>query len=268
MSIGKADTGHEGRRYAIVGGTAGMGLATARLLAAAGASVAILGRNAERAKAIAADLAVQTGGTVIGEGGAGALLGPAVERAAAGLGGLDGLAVTAGPIHSRGRLTELSDADWGEMVDTQLMSVVRATRAAIPLLVGGGGGAIVTTAAMSVRLAKPVLPHYAAMKAAIASLTKSIALTYGGQGIRANCVAPGAIATEALDAAQAEASATMEGAPLVALWRLMQRDWGVKAALDRIGEPGEVAELYAFLLSPQAGYLTGALINIDGGSDF
>jgi NAD(P)-dependent dehydrogenase (short-subunit alcohol dehydrogenase family) len=176
--------------------------------------------------------------------------------------------VTAGPIAEHGTLVELSDAAWEEMFDTQLMTVVRATRAGVRHMAESGGGAIVTTAALSIRLQKRQLPHYAAMKSAIASLTKYIAVYHGGEGIRANCIAPGAIATEALDKAKKQAASEFDGPENAALWRFMRREWGIKAALDRIGEPSEVAELIGFLLSDQAGYLTGATINIDGGTDF
>ena len=255
---------HAGRRYIVVGGTGGMGRATAVELARTGGRVAVIGRDAGRAAAVAA----QIGTDAVGEGGEGASLGPAVERAIARLGGLDGVAITAGPIHARGQFLDLAEESWAEAFDTQVMTVVRAAHPALSAMIAGGGGSLVTCAAMSIRIQKGVLPHYAAMKSAIASLTKNLALTYGKDGIRANCIAPGAVASEALDEAKATGLRDFGGDPMVALWRTMQRDWGVKSALDRIGEPSEVAELIAFLLSPQARYLTGATINIDGGSDF
>jgi NAD(P)-dependent dehydrogenase (short-subunit alcohol dehydrogenase family) len=261
---------HEGRRYIVVGGTNGMGFATAQAVAAAGAKVAIIGRDAARAQAKAAELGAghfgdgtQAGGT--GAGGAGA----AVARCAALLGGLDGIAVTAGPINSNGGITELSDEDWQEAFETIFLMTMQSVRAALPLLQANGGGTIVTTAAYSIHAPKQRITHYSAMKAAVANLTKNIAKTYGAEGIRANCVAPGAVASEALDDAR-EKSAVLypDLDPMARLNRFMLEDWGMKVAMNRVGLPSEVGELMAFLLSDAAGYMTGALINIDGGTDF
>jgi NAD(P)-dependent dehydrogenase (short-subunit alcohol dehydrogenase family) len=148
------------------------------------------------------------------------------------------------------------------------MTVVRACRAALPHLQRRGGGRIVTVAAYSIRAQKPFLTHYAAMKSAVASVTKNIAKSYGQDRIGANCIAPGAIDTEALDAAADEAMSRYGVDREAALARFMAEKWGMNVALGRPGRVQEVAALIAFLLSPRAEYLTGALINIDGGTDF
>jgi NAD(P)-dependent dehydrogenase (short-subunit alcohol dehydrogenase family) len=246
------------RAHIVVGGTAGIGHAAARILVDEGHRVAIIGRDGARAAAAAAAIGA------LGEGGDDGGLEAAVGRAIGRLGGLDGLAITAGPIQARGDALALSDADWAECFDTQLMTVVRALRAAVPTLAAGGGGAIVTCAAYSIHAPKPVLLHYAAMKAALAVFTKGVAKAHGASGIRANCIAPGAFATDALTGMRQE----LGWADDARLWREMRDRFGMKAALDRIGDPREAGELIAFLLSERAGYLTGALINIDGGTDF
>lgn len=247
-----------GRKHIIVGGTAGMGKAAAIELVAAGGSVALIGRNTKRAEVVATELGALGFGS--DEGGLEAAMRHAVDA----LGGLDGLAVTAGPIHVQKDLLDLSDDDWAESFETQLMTVVRALRVAVPAMVERGGGSIVTVSAYSIRAPKAVLSHYAAMKAAIGVVTKTIAKSHGRDGIRANCIAPGAIATDAMDATRA----ALGGLDNVGLWQVMRDQYGMKAGLDRIGEPHEIGELIAFLLSPKAAYLTGAMINIDGGTDF
>jgi 3-oxoacyl-[acyl-carrier protein] reductase len=246
------------RNHVIVGGTAGMGKAAAITLLAEGASVALIGRDTDRAEAVASGLGA------IGFGSDGGGLETAMRHAVEALGGLDGLAVTAGPINVQADLLSLSDDDWAESFETQLMTVVRALRVAVPAMVERGGGSIVTVSAYSIRAPKPVLTHYAAMKAAIGVVTKTIAKTHGKDRIRANCIAPGAIATDAMDATRQ----ALGGLDNAGLWQLMRDQYGMKAGLDRIGEPHEVGELIAFLLSPKAAYLTGAMINIDGGTDF
>lgn len=254
-----------GRCYVIVGGTSGMGHAAAASLCEAGGTVAIVGRDAARARDVAVKLAH---GGAFGEGSDEGGLAEAIARAIARLGRIDGLAVTAGPIHVRGAFLALSDDDWSESFDTHLMTMVRSVRAALPTMIEQGSGAVVTTAAYSIRAQKEVLPHYAAMKSAIASVTKNLAKHYGRHGIRANCIAPGAFATEALDGARQQIAATGRAADDVGLWQIMRDDWGMASALNRIGRPEEAGELIAFLLSDKAAYLTGALINIDGGTDF
>jgi NAD(P)-dependent dehydrogenase (short-subunit alcohol dehydrogenase family) len=202
------------RAHIVVGGTSGLGHAAARVLTDEGHRVVLVGRDSARAEGVAEAIGAMGEGS--DRGGLEAALRRAVER----LGGLDGIAVTAGPI--------------------------------------------VACAAYSIRAPKPVLLHYAAMKAAIAVFIKGVAKAHGSQGIRANCIAPGAFATEALDATRA----ALDGADDLRLWQEMRDTYGMKAALDRIGEPREAGELIAFLLSEKAAYLTGALINIDGGTDF
>ena len=258
------------RRVAIVGGVAGMGLATARVLLEDGGRVAIVGRDEARMQASLASLAMTHGDRV-----AGFALKPAepctlvstLQRVIEAFGGLDGLAVTAGPIAKQPELTQLADEDWLESFDTQVMTVVRAVRAVLPALIEARGS-IVTTAAYSVRSPKILLAHYSAMKSAVVTLTKSIAKAYGPQGVRANCVAPGVIDTEALVPARRAAAQAYGGEEDQALGRLMKEAWGMTVALGRVGRPEEVGHLMAFLLSDRSRYLTGALINIDGGTDF
>jgi 3-oxoacyl-[acyl-carrier protein] reductase len=266
------DLGVAGRGYLIFGGTAGIGRAAARALAADGADVAIAGRRADRGESAAAELSESTGSRVVALTGDLTEPGSAervVREAADALGGLRGVAVTVG-LGMRGQhdLLTATDEDWSATFEDVLLSVSRACRAAVPVLVEQGGGAIVTTAAYSIRAPKPHQVPYGALKAGVATLTKAVAKAYGPSGVRANCVCPGATETEVL-AAMRQGVAEQRGWPVEeALERVMVEEWGMQVALGRAGRPEELGDVIAFLLSERASYLTGATVNVDGGTDF
>jgi 3-oxoacyl-[acyl-carrier protein] reductase len=263
------DLQHAGKAFLVVGGTAGMGLAAARALLAEGGRVAIAGRDPQRAGAAVAALSDGAPhgelhaviGDVSATGGAAAV----VERAVELLGGLDGLAVTTGLIGHEP--ISISDERWTDVFRDVLLGTTRTVEAALPALLASRG-ALVTTAAYSIRAPEIARLPYASMKSAVATFTKGIAKAYGPQGVRANCVAPGAIETDALTAIRKHMSET-KGIPYdEALERVMVEEWHLDIALRRPGRPAEVGALIAFLLSPIAGYMTGALVNIDGGTNF
>lgn len=266
------DLGVRSARFLIFGGTAGIGLAAANTLAADGAALAVVGRNEERAAEAAGELARRHG--VAAHALHGDLDQPGeaeriAARAVAELGGLDGMAITTG-LGPRGQrdLLGAADEDWTATFEDVLLATVRACRAVVPVLVAGGGGAIVTTAAYSVRAPKPNQAPYAALKAAVATFTKTLAKAHGADGVRANCVCPGATETGVL-AAMREHLAREHGWPReTALERALEEKWGMRIALGRAGRPEELGDVMAFLLSPRSSYVTGALINVDGGTDF
>ncbi len=193
----------------------------------------------------------------------------ALDAAQQQFGAIRGVAVTTGlGIRGQRALLNSSDVDWTETFNDVLLATVRACRAAVPHLVDGGGGSIVTTAAYSVRAPKPHQAPYASLKAGVATFTKTVAKSFGAQGVRANCVCPGATETEIL-ASMRVAIARDRGWPEEeALERVMTEEWGMHVALGRAGRPEEVGDVIAFLLSERAAYVTGALINVDGGTDF
>jgi 3-oxoacyl-[acyl-carrier protein] reductase len=257
------------KAFVIVGGTAGMGLATARQLAQDGASTAVVGRNQDRADEAAAELS-KAGATqaiaITADVSAPDQAEAAVNEAASRLGRLDGIAVTTG-MTGHEPITAMSDSHWDEVFHEQFLGTVRSVQAALPFL-RRQGGTVVTVAAYSIRAPEPFRLPYAAMKSAIATFTKGIARSHGEDGVRANCVCPGAIETGSL-ATMRRQIAEERGIPLEgALEKVMVEEWHLDVALRRPGKPSEVGELLAFLLSPRAGYLSGALINIDGGTHF
>jgi NAD(P)-dependent dehydrogenase (short-subunit alcohol dehydrogenase family) len=261
-----------GKGYLVVGGTAGMGWAAAAALAADGARVVVAGRDPDRAAA-AVERLTRAGASgvsaVVGDvsvaGEAERMVGEASEAA----GSLAGVAVTTGTstrVHAPPE--QSTDEVWAEAFDDVLMGTVRTVRAAVPYLVLGGGGTIVTTSAYSIHAYHPARLPYLTMKSGIAAFTKTIAKAYGREGIRANCVCPGAIETELLATRRRQVAAERGIPEEGALEKVMVEEWHMDVALGRPGQPHEVGELFAFLLSPRAGYLTGAVINIDGGTDF
>lgn len=249
-----------------------MGLATARALAVDGASVAVAGRDADRAQAAATELSEGVEVPVLAltadltEAGAAETV---VCEAQAALGDLRGVAVTTG-LGRRGQRDLLAgtDEDWLATFDDVLLATVRACRAAVPALVQAGGGAIVTTAAYSIRAPHAHQFPYATLKAGVANLTKNVAKSFGHLGLRANCVCPGATETDVLASLRAS-TAEARGWPVQeALERMMVEEWGMRVALGRPGRPEELGDVMAFLLSERSSYLTGAVINVDGGTDF
>ncbi|OHV40335.1 short-chain dehydrogenase [Parafrankia colletiae] len=246
-----------------------MGLATAEVLVADGARVALVGRDTDRAQAAVERLGQGRATALVGDvgrpGEAERLLAEAVEA----LGELAGVAVTTGTsTAAHASLDAASDQVWADAVDDVLMGTVRTVRAAVPHLVAGGGGTVVTTAAYGMRAYHPDRLPYVTLKSGVAAFTKTVARAYGGSGVRANCVCPGAIETASLAALRGTLARERGVPPAGLLEQIMVEEWHMDVALRRPGTPGEVGDLFAFLLSPRAGYLTGAVINIDGGTQF
>jgi NAD(P)-dependent dehydrogenase (short-subunit alcohol dehydrogenase family) len=266
------DLGVRGRGYIIFGGSRGIGRAAAAALAADGANTVIVGRDEGRAQAAADALNAEYDGHATAVCGdlnlpdeADRITAIAVEQ----LGELRGAAITTG-LGARGQkdLASATDDDWTDTFVDVVLATARAARAVAPVLVAAGGGSIVTTAAYTVRSPKAHQFPYNAMKSAVPALTKNLAKTYGPAGVRANCVCPGATETEILASFRAH-YARDRGWPVEeALERAMVEDWGMHVALGRPGRPEELGDVIAFLLSERAGYVTGALINVDGGTDF
>lgn len=268
------DIGVKGKGYLLVGGTTGMGYGAARVLAAEGANVALLARDVERTQAKAEALADEFGITAIGVPVDASQPGPgvkdAVDLAVERLGNIGGLAVTAGPMNQMGPFDEHDDDSWDWYYQVILMITVRSCRAIIPHLQAAGGGNIVTTSAYSYKAPKVTISPYTAMKAAVWSVSKNMAKTYGKDGIRVNIMCPGLFDTEVNDFIR-ETRAEQYGVPLEdAIYTHLASDpvWNMRVALERGGRPHEAGELIAFLLGDKAGFMTGAAINIDGGTDF
>lgn len=268
------DLGLRGRNFVIVGGSTGMGFAAAEQLAGDGANVALLARDgdraADKAKLLVDQFRVRAVGISVDAAAPGDGVDRAVQRAADELGPLRGPAVTAGPMKQQGPFLEHGDDSWDWYYQMILMATVRSCRAIIPHLTRNGGGTVVTTAAYSVRAPKVLIPPYNALKAAVLTMSKILAKTHGKDGIRVNTVCPGLFDTEVNDFLRAQRAREYNVPLEEAVYTHLASNpaWNMRVALDRGGRPHEAGELIAFLLSARATYLTGATINIDGGTDF
>jgi 3-oxoacyl-[acyl-carrier protein] reductase len=262
------DFGLAGATAVVAGGTRGIGLATAVRLASEGCRVGIIGRDEARVEEAAR--AVQAAGS------------PDVLRLAADLasvgdvqavfdevrvrwGALNVLINAAGP-SGAGRFEDLDDARWSAALDQGVMSAVRCVRAALPLLRVAEWARIVNVTAMSVQHQSPALVSYTAAKSALLSVTKNLARSLAPDGILVNAVAPGPILTDW--ARPVLASAGIDTDDPVAAYKLLERGHGMSVDLGRLGLPEEVAAVIAFCASLSNAFMTGAHLNVDGGSDF
>jgi NAD(P)-dependent dehydrogenase (short-subunit alcohol dehydrogenase family) len=228
------------RTALVVGGTSGIGAATAIRLAADGAAVTVAGLNVEAAAPELREAAQELHELDLREPGH-------LEDLIASHGQLDVLVNAAGIIR---RGDEHRPDVFAEVVAINLTGAMRAAAAAHELL-ARSSGCIVNVASMLSYFGGPLVPGYSASKGGIVQLTKSLAVAWAAEGIRVNAVAPGWIATDLTAALQADP---------VAAERILSR-----TPMARWGDPAEVAGAIAFLTGPDATFITGAVLAVDGG---
>jgi len=256
------DLGFKGRRVLVVGGSYGIGRASAELFAQEGAEVIIASRSADNLDKAAAAIEQASGrrpATVVAdvtEAGAGDRLAAAV---AARWQGLDVL-VTAVGGSIRSEFAALSDDDWINNYTFNVLSTVRAIRALLGDLEKGDRPAIVTLGAAASKMpyAHQIVSNV--HKAGLLGLTKTLAGEFADKGIRVNCVAPGRTLTP-LWTNRAAKMAAERGGTAEAVLEEFTRD----IPLQRFGQPEEIAVMVVWLASPLAGYVTGQAVNVDGG---
>ena len=231
----------------VTGSTRGIGLAIARAMHAAGAKVAIVGRDAERARAVAAEFGDRAAGVgcdvAVAEQVEAALV--AAESA---LGPIDILVNNAGLTRDN-ILVRLTDAEWDAVLDANLTGAFHTTRGVIKGMMKRRRGRIINVSSIIGLVGNKGQANYAASKAGLIGFTKSVAKEYAGRGILANCIAPGYIETD-----------MTSGLPDAAKATLLQ---GI--ALGRLGRPEDVAGAALFLASDLAAYITGQVLVVDGG---
>ncbi len=255
----------------VTGGSKGMGRAVAEAFADDGARVAVLARGQA-----ALDETVEA---LVGRGSPDAMglsvdmTDPAaIDEAFATIGdrwgSINSLVNTIGP--SDGNFDDLDDAGWDAAFALGLMAAVRCTRAALPLMRAAEWGRIVNFAAHSIQRQSPRLVAYTASKSALTSVSKNLAKSLAADGILVNTISPGTIVTasftEVLDPfLRAEG---LDSSDPVDVMIFIDRAFHHPADLGRAGLPDEVASITVYLASRRNGYVTGANVNVDGGSDF
>ncbi|MFE3269604.1 SDR family NAD(P)-dependent oxidoreductase [Streptomyces sp. NPDC059215] len=238
----------DGLRALVTGGASGIGLATARLLTAEGARVAVLDLTPGAPDGSLVRLRADVGD----DGSVRAAVSSAVDA----LGGLDVLVNNAG-VGAQGGIADNSDEEWHRVWDINVVGTVRVTRAALPALRASAYAAIVNVASIAATAGLPQRALYSASKGAVLSLTRAMAADLLPDGVRVNAVSPGTAdtpwVTRLLDRAPDPAA---EYAALAA-----------RQPHGRLVSADEVAAAVAYLASPAAGSTTGANLAVDGGMD-
>jgi 3-oxoacyl-[acyl-carrier protein] reductase len=244
------DLGLHDRVCVVTGSTAGIGLATMKLLVEEGARVISSGRshapNAGEALHVAVDLSAPEAPTEL------------IEAAVQAFGRVDALVNNVGTVYITS-FEDVSDGEWEEMWQLNVMSYIRAIRAVLPQMRERGDGVIVNVSSTAGKRPSTGMPHYSVTKAAVLSLSRLVADVYAKDGIRCNAVTPGPTATGSWLGPGGLAEQQGDRAEILAK---------VAAArpLGRLAEPEEIASVIAFLCSDRASYVTGAAWSADGGT--
>jgi 3-oxoacyl-[acyl-carrier protein] reductase len=240
----------EGQTALVTGGAKGIGAATAARLAAEGARVVV----ADFDEAAATETAERIGGRAVRCDVTSRDDVEAAVAAAAEGGRLDVLVTCAGIIRDN-LIHKMTDDDWETVIATHLRGTFLAARAAQAVMTQGGGGSMVLVSSVSA-LGNRGQANYSAAKAGLQGLTKTLAIELGRFGVRANCVAPGFIAT----------AMTQQTAERIGIsFEDFQTAAAEQIPLKRVGQPEDVAGVIAFLCSDDAAYVTGQVIYVSGG---
>lgn len=244
----------------VTGGATGIGFAAARLLAARGASVAILGHLPDDVNAAVT--------TLRAEGADAAALVADVSDPAAMAAAFKTLATTLTPplkalvcnaaIQPYGTVETMAPDLWDQVIAVNVRGAYLASRAAVPLMRAAGGGSIVHVASVQGSATQERVTAYTSSKGALLALTRAMAVDHARDGIRVNSVSPGCI-----DAPMTHFAASENADP--GEERALIETWGRAQPLGRVGTPEEIAEMIAFLLSDKASFCTGSDYRVDGG---
>ena len=265
------DLGLQGAVAVVAGGTSGMGRAAADCFAADGARVAVLARSRDGLDATAAALAELGSPDAIGittDLFDGASVDAAIGEIGDRWGHINALVNAAGPMAGGLQGFEgYTDDEWLQVIDGLALSSVRTIRAALPYLRRAGWARIVNVSAMSTKRQSAALVAYTAAKSALTSITKNLSLSLAPEGILVNTVSPGTFVSDSFKAALAEMPGVDEN-DLTDVARFISEGFGHHIFMGRAADPSEIGPVIAFAASARNSYMTGANINVDGGSDF
>jgi 3-oxoacyl-[acyl-carrier protein] reductase len=266
--------GLDNARVVVAGGSRGMGRAAAEVFAGEHARVAVLARSSVAMEETVASLRRR------GSPDALALVADITNRAEvesafdelrSRWAGLEVLVNAAGPVEvGVGSFDDIDDAEWVATFDVGTLGAVRCIRCALPMLRQGTFGRIVNVSAHSTKRQSPELVAYTAAKAALTSLTKNLSQSLAPEGILVNAVSPGSFLSEGMKGylQSLPPERGIDSDSLTDAMRVIREDFGHPAYLDRAGDPAEIGPVIAFLASRTNTYMTGADVNVDGGSDF
>lgn len=249
----------EGKAVLVSGAASGIGAACVELADRRGARVFAVDRDEDRLAAVHGRLGVPSEAYDLADvEGVPAL----VERCASTLGGLDGVVNAAG-IFQTIDVLEITPADFDRLFAINVRGLFFVQQAAARRMSASGGGSIVNLASTAARIPRPLSSHYAASKAAVASLSGSAAAALAGMGIRVNAVCPGTIETPMIESVRRSRAALLGVTP-----EEIDGGWREGHPMGRLGAPEEVAEVVAFLLSDAASFVNGESVGVTGGSDY
>lgn len=243
-----------GKTAIVTGGNGGIGLGMAIGLAQAGASIAVVGRNAEKTQAAAESITSQTGAqaqAIVADLSIPEEVERAVAEAGERFGRIDALFNNAG-INIRKQPQELSLDEWNQVMNANLTAAFLAAKAVYPWMKKGGGGKIINTGSMTSVFGSSFATAYATSKGAIVQLTKSLALSWAADNIQVNAILPGWFDTEMTIAARQQVAGLHE--------RVLAR-----IAYGRWAKPDDMAGAAVFLASKGSDYITGIALPVDGG---
>ena len=243
----------EGQVIVITGAAQGIGAACAERLAQDGAAVVLWDVDDARGAALAQRLNDRGHRAVYQQCNVASLaeVDAAVAATLQGFGRIDGLVNNAG-IFKAANFLDITEADWDAVLDVNLKGAFLVGQAVARVMAAQGSGAIVNMSSVNSVMAIPSIASYNVSKGGVNQLTRVMALALADQHIRVNAVAPGTIATELAKNAVLGSDAARA--------RVMSR-----TPMKRLGEPGEIADVCAFLLSSAASYMTGEIVYVDGG---